>query len=101
LPPGKARIAVDFVAEVKEGSKDQASGRSIGPGIGRLSVDGRPSGEARFAWFGNFNSETFDVGSPHLKQGLVFLVVVLSEGVGRQHCRLYVCLLRVDEAPAC
>ena len=39
-------------------------------GVGRLSVDGKPAGEARFRWFGafssetfGFSSETFDVGS--------------------------------------
>ena len=63
LPTGKARITFDFVAEGNEGSKDPAPGRSIGPGVGRLSVNGMPAGEAHFAWFGGFRSETFDVGS--------------------------------------
>jgi arylsulfatase len=63
LPTGKARITIDFVAEGKEGSKESAPGLSIGPGAGRLSVNGMPAGEAHFAWFGAFGSETFDVGS--------------------------------------
>jgi hypothetical protein len=63
LPTGKARIAVDFIADAKEGLKDPMPGRSIGPGVGRLSVNGTPAGEAHFAWFGGFGSETFDLGS--------------------------------------
>ena len=63
LPTGKTRITVDFVAEGKEEMKDPVPGRSIGPGIGRLSVNGTAAGEAHFAWFGAFGSETFDVGS--------------------------------------
>jgi hypothetical protein len=62
LPPGKARISVDFVAEGKNGLKNPVTGRSIEPGVGRLSVNGTAAGETYFAWFGAF-SETFDVGS--------------------------------------
>jgi arylsulfatase len=63
LPTGKARIAVDFVAEDNEGSRDLVPGRSIGPGVGRLWINGTAAGEAHFAWFGGFGLETFDVGS--------------------------------------
>jgi Sulfatase len=62
LPTGKARITLDFIADAKDGSKHPLPGRSIAPGVGRLSVNGTPAGEAHFAWFGAF-SETFDVGS--------------------------------------
>ena len=63
LPAGKARITFDFVADGNEGAKEAAPGRKSGPGVGRLSVNGMPAGEAHFAWFGAFASETFDVGS--------------------------------------
>ncbi|SUS07575.1 Arylsulfatase [uncultured Defluviicoccus sp.] len=62
LPTGKARITFAFVADGNEGAKDAAPGRNGGPGVGRLSINGIPAGEAHFAWFGAFRSETFDVG---------------------------------------
>jgi arylsulfatase len=63
LPTGKVQITVDFVAEATEGSKSPVPGWSSAPGIGRLLVNGTPAGEARFARFGAFGGETFDVGS--------------------------------------
>jgi hypothetical protein len=50
LPPGKARISVDFVAEGKNGLKNPVTGRGIEPGVGRLSVNGTAAGETYFAW---------------------------------------------------
>jgi arylsulfatase len=63
LPPGRARITFDFIADVREEASDSMPGRRFKPGVGRLSVNGTPAGEAHFAWFGGFNSETFDIGS--------------------------------------
>jgi arylsulfatase len=63
LPAGKVQITVDFVAEARGGSKSPLPGWSSAPGIGRLSVNGMPAGEAPFASFGAFGGETFDVGS--------------------------------------
>jgi arylsulfatase len=59
--PGKVRLEFDFVADAREGVPDPAPSRTIGSGIGRLSVNGTPAGEVRFASFGGF-TETFDVG---------------------------------------
>jgi len=54
------RITFEFIADDSDGAKDgPPRGR---PGVGRLSVNGKPAGEVHFAWFGAFASETFDVG---------------------------------------
>jgi arylsulfatase len=63
LPAGKAQITISFVAQGDLGPTDPVPGQRIGPGIGYLSVNGTPAGEARFARFGAFNSETFDIGN--------------------------------------
>lgn len=60
VPAGRVRITFEFIADDSDSAKDgPPRGR---PGVGRLSVNGKPAGEVHFAWFGAFASETFDVG---------------------------------------
>jgi arylsulfatase len=61
LPTGKVRIFFDYTVESVV-TRDLPAGRSVSSGSGRLSINGRQAGEAKFARFGGF-SETLDVGS--------------------------------------
>lgn len=67
LPKGKTRIDFEFVADAKKPSDNSPGGRFglFGGGVGRLSINGQPAGETRFATFGGFrgsDTETLDVG---------------------------------------
>jgi arylsulfatase len=65
LPIGKSEIVLDFTPD----KMGMATGLSVfltgGPGIARLSINGKPAGESRIAAFGGFGLyfETLDVGS--------------------------------------
>jgi arylsulfatase len=63
LETGKARIVLDFTPDQARLQKDPMPGRSIGPGVARLSINGKPAGEAAIANFGGYFGETLDVGS--------------------------------------
>jgi len=63
LEAGKAHIVLDFVPDQSQGQKDPLPGRSTGPGVARLTVNGKPAGEAAIANFGGFYGETLDIGS--------------------------------------
>jgi arylsulfatase A-like enzyme len=63
LAAGKAEIVLDFIPDDTKLRKEMWPGRSVGPGVARLSINGRPAGEAPIANFGGYYYETFDVGS--------------------------------------
>ena len=68
LPKGKTRIGFEFVADARKPSGTGGAGGItglFGGGVGRLSINGQPAGETRFATFGGFrgsDTETLDVG---------------------------------------
>ena len=62
LPSGHVVIRFDYEPRgASRASSTSTSTSTITPGHGRLSVNGRPEGEADFTWFGGF-TETFDIG---------------------------------------
>ena len=63
LAVGRAHIVLDFTPDQGRLQKDPLPGRSMGPGVARLTVNGKPAGEAAIANFGGFYSETLDIGS--------------------------------------
>jgi len=63
LAGGKARIVLDFDPDQASLQKDPLPNRSVGPGVARLTVNGKPAGEAAIANFGGFYGETLDIGS--------------------------------------
>ena len=63
LGTGKAEIVVEFVPDETKLRKEMWPGRSVGPGVARLSINGKAAGETPVANFGGYYYETFDVGS--------------------------------------
>jgi hypothetical protein len=63
LPAGKAQIVVAFIPEASSLKQETLPGRSVGPGVARLSINGQPAGETPVANFGGYYYETFDIGS--------------------------------------
>jgi hypothetical protein len=63
LEAGKAEIVVDFVLDDTKLRKEMWPGRSVGPGVARLSINGKAAGETPVANFGGYYYETLDIGS--------------------------------------
>jgi hypothetical protein len=66
LPAGKVTVAVDFTPAAKTGPQlSSFPGLFLGPGVARLSINGKPAGEAKIGGAPSFNQydETLDVGS--------------------------------------
>ena len=63
LPAGKAQIVLDFTPDESTVKKEMLPGRSMGPGVARLSINGQPAGESPITNFGGYYYETFDIGS--------------------------------------
>jgi hypothetical protein len=63
LEAGKAEIVVDFVPDETRLRKEMWPGRSAGPGVARLTINGKSAGETPVANFGGYYYETFDIGS--------------------------------------
>jgi len=65
LEAGKAEIVLDFTPDKVAMSGGLSLLLTSGPGVARLSVNGKPAVETKIASFGGygFYFETFDVGS--------------------------------------
>jgi len=63
LDAGKSQIVLDFIPDQARILKDPLPGRSSGPGVARLTVNGKPAGEAAIANFVGIYGETLDIGS--------------------------------------
>ena len=63
LEAGKAEIVVDFIPDATKLRKEMWPGRSVSPGVARLSINGKAAGETSVANFGGYYYETFDIGS--------------------------------------
>jgi arylsulfatase A-like enzyme len=64
LPTGKVEVAFEFTAEplARPAPKDPVFNARNNAGTGRIFINGKPMGEARFTHFGPFTWETLDVG---------------------------------------
>ena len=63
LDAGKSQIVLEFIPDQARILKDPLPGRSSGPGVARLTVNGKPAGEAAIANFVGIYGETLDIGS--------------------------------------
>jgi hypothetical protein len=65
LETGKAQIVLDFTPDKVVAAGGLSLWLTSGPGVARLSLNGKPAGETKIAGFGGygFYFETLDVGS--------------------------------------
>jgi arylsulfatase len=67
LPPGKVQVAFEFKADEASGKESPMAALIGSPrgGVGRISINGKTVGEARFTRFGPFSGvwDTLDVGA--------------------------------------
>jgi arylsulfatase len=63
LEAGQTEIVVEFTPDESKLQRDPVPGRSSGPGVARLSINGKPAGETPVVNFGGTYFETLDIGS--------------------------------------
>ena len=63
LAAGKQHIVLDFIPDKVVAPGNALFGGGGGPGVARLSINGKPAGETKIVNFGGSRRETMDIGS--------------------------------------
>jgi hypothetical protein len=62
LPPGKVRVAVEFIPDSAPPPDNLPFAARLVPGVAKLSINGAPAGSAEISGLGA-SSETLDIGA--------------------------------------